>query len=143
MPADVTWSTGYGVVDRGSALVGDTESAPDLRAKIIAYHDQISTTTVTFLPALSHYLGLLDHLAGRYDDAERWFGEALEIHEHVRSPILVARTHASWAALLADRARGDDRSRARTMAQSALDTAAVGGYGYTEADARAVLERLS
>jgi hypothetical protein len=143
IPADVTWSTGMGFWIDAAALLGVVDVAPYLRAQIIAYHDQIATVTTIFQPALSHYLGLLDHLVGQYDDAERWFSEALEIHERVRSPILIARTQAAWAALLADRAQGDDRPRARTMAQSALDAAAAGGCGYIEADARLVLERLS
>jgi class 3 adenylate cyclase/tetratricopeptide (TPR) repeat protein len=143
IPADITWSTGMGSWIEAAALLGVAEVAPYLREQIVAYHNQIITVSITFLPALSHYLGLLDHLVGQYDDAEHWFGEALEIHERLQSPILIARTQASWAALLADRAQADDRTRARTMAQSALDAAVAGGYGYTEADARAVLERLS
>jgi len=85
----------------------------------------------------------LDNLEGRYDDAERWFTEALEIHHRVRSPILVARTQVAWAAMLAERSRGDDHPRARTMAQAALDAAVSGGYGYVGSDARLVLERLT
>ena len=45
--------------------------------------------------------------------------EALELHERIRSPVLVAHTHAAWAALLADRDQGDDHDRARTMARRA------------------------
>ena len=67
----------------------------------------------------------------------------LELHQRVQSPILVAETHAAYAALLADRGRGDDYDRARTVARAALDATTAGGYGYVEADALAVLERLS
>jgi hypothetical protein len=58
------------------------------------------------------------------------------------SPLLTAYTDAAWAALLADRNRRDDRTRARERAEQALAAATSGGYGYIERDARAVLERL-
>ena len=143
MPEDIAWSFGMGSWIEAAAVLGSVEAAPYLRAQIVPYHDQIIWLGIGFEAALCHYLGQLDHLAGRYDDAERWFTEALEIHRRVRSPLLVARTQAAWAAMLADRNRGDDHLRARTMAQAALDAAASGGYGYVESDARLVLERLA
>jgi hypothetical protein len=118
-------------------------AAPALRERILPYHYQIVTTLASFQPAFCHFLGLLDHLTGHYDDAEQWFTEALQLDERVQSPLLIAQTHAAWAALLADRNQHDDHARARVMAQQALDTATAGGYGYTEADARAVLTRLA
>ena len=121
------------------SLTGAVEVGPQLRERLLPYHDQLITTAATFNAANSHSLGLLDHLLGDHDTAEQWFTEALELHERVRSPILIAQTQAAWATLLADRNRGDDHDRAHTMAQAALGAAATGGYGYVEADARAVL----
>jgi hypothetical protein len=119
------------------------EAAPHLRAQIRPYHDQIATTHLTFEQAICYSLGRLDHLTSDYDHAERWFTEAIGIHERVRSPMLIARTQAAWAAMLADRNHNDDHARAQTMAQAALTTATAGGYGYIETDARAVIDRLS
>jgi class 3 adenylate cyclase/tetratricopeptide (TPR) repeat protein len=143
MPKDLAWSFAMGSWIDAAAVLGSVEAAPYLRALIVPYHDQIIWLGVGFEPALCHYLGQLDHLERRYDDAERWFTEALELHQRVHSPILVARTQAAWAAMLADRNRADDHSRARTMAQAALDAAVSGGYGYVGSDARLVLERLT
>jgi len=70
---------------------------------------------------LSHYLGLLDHLLGDLARAEEHLAEALEFHECIRSPILVAQTQAALAA---------------------LDAATARGYGDIEADARTALDRL-
>jgi tetratricopeptide (TPR) repeat protein len=142
MPEDQGWSTGIAEWVDAAVRVGAVDATPMLRERLLPYHDQIVTSTITFQPAVCHYVGLLDHTEGRYDDAERWFSEALELHQQVRSPILVAYTHAAWAALLTDRNQGDDHTRARTMAQTALDAATAGGYGLVEADARALLERL-
>ena len=123
--------------------VRGVDAAPFLRERLLPYHDQIVTTAIIFNPAVCHYLGLLDHLTGRYDDAEHWFSEALQLHDRVRSPLLIAHTHAAWAALLADRNQHDDHTRARVMAQQAVDAVTAGGYGYIETDARAVLTRLA
>ena len=143
MPDDLAWSTGLANWADTAARVGEAHAATFLRERLLPYHDQIVTTTSTIQPAVCHYLGLLDHLSGRYDDAEQWFTEALQLHERLQSPILVAHTHAAWAALLADRNQLDDHTRARVMAQQALDTATTGGYGYIETDARAVLTQLA
>ena len=143
VPADTAWSTGLACWADAAALVGAVDAAPLLRERLLPYHDQIANTTITFHLAVCHYLGLLDHLSDRYNDAEQWFTEALQLHERVRSPLLVAYTHAAWAELLADRNQKDDHARAHVMAQQALDAAIAGGYGYIETDARAVLARLA
>jgi hypothetical protein len=142
MPADVAWSTGITSWIDAAVRLGAADAAPELRALILPYHDQITTTSIGIQPALSHYLGQLDHLTGNYDAAERWFTEAMAIHERVQSPMLIARTQAAWTAMLTDRNQHDDHTRARQMAHAALDAAIAGGYGYIEADARAVLDRL-
>ena len=56
--------------------------------------------------------------------------------------LLIAHTDAAWSALLADRDRGDDRQRARAMAERAVTVATAGGYGDIQSDAQAVLARL-
>jgi class 3 adenylate cyclase/tetratricopeptide (TPR) repeat protein len=143
MPEDNAWSTGIGSWAFAAWLTGCVEVAPALRAMLLPYHDQIVATGMNFQLSVAHYLGLLDQLVGDHDAAEAWFAEALELHQRARSPLLVAYTHAAYAALLVDRGRHDDTERARAMAQAALDAATAGGYGYIEADARAVLSRLS
>jgi class 3 adenylate cyclase/tetratricopeptide (TPR) repeat protein len=143
MPADSGWSTGLSSWTNTVAHVRAVDAAPLLRERLLPYHDHIVTTTISVRPAVCHYLGLLDHLTGRYDDAERWFTEALQIHERFRSPLLITHTYAAWAALLADRNQDDDHNRARVMAQQALDAATAGGYGYIETDARTVLTQLA
>jgi tetratricopeptide (TPR) repeat protein len=143
MPEDSTWSTACAYWVETAAVLREVQAAPSLRERLLPYHDQIVSTMITFSPALCHGLGRLDHLIGRYDDAEQWFTEARELHDRVRSPLLVAYTEAAWAEMLADRNQGDDHDRARTMAQAALDAAIAGGYGYVESDARVVLARVS
>ena len=93
--------------------------------------------------SVAHYLGLLDHALGCLDDADEHFRQAMVIHEQLGSNLYIAHTQAAWAALLADRNRGDDHDRAIAMSEAALAAATAGGYGYVERDARSVLERLA
>jgi class 3 adenylate cyclase/tetratricopeptide (TPR) repeat protein len=143
MPDDAGWSIGMSAWAEVAALTRDNSAARILRERLVPYRDGMVATGMTFSPAVCHYLGLVDHLLNRYDDAEQWLAEALQLHEQVRAPKLVAETQVAWAAMLADRAERYDHDRARTMTQAALDTAITGGYGYIESDARAVLDRLS
>jgi class 3 adenylate cyclase/tetratricopeptide (TPR) repeat protein len=143
MPADQSWLSGFTLWADLALQVREFDAVSPLRQRLLPYRNQMTSALISFQPAVSFYLGRLDHLLGRYDDAEHWFTEALELHQRVRSPVLIAQTHASWAEMLTDRDQGDDHARARKIARAALDAAITGGYGYIETDARAVLDRLS
>lgn len=140
MALDGAWTTGLCVWADVAVRLGDHAAAQVLRERLAPFHSRMPFTGVSILPAVAHYLGRLDHLLGRHEDADGWFREAMTSHERFRSPLLVAHTQAAWASLLADR---DDEARAREMADAALAAAADGGFGYVEADARAVLARLT
>jgi hypothetical protein len=143
MRMDLNWTTAQANWAVAAARLHATDAAAALRDKFIPYHDQIVFTGATVNASVAHHLGLLDHTLGRLDDADHWFAESLELHERLRSPLFVACTQAAWAALLVERNRGDDRTRARDMAEPALAAATAGGYGAIERDARAVLEQLA
>jgi hypothetical protein len=143
MSDDYSWSIGMVLWAEATALSVASDVAAALRDVLAPYHDQIALNGAAVVAAIAYYLGLLDHVLGDYDAAAQWFSEALGLHQRVRSAVLIARTCASWASLLADRNQGDDHDRARMMARAALDAATAGGYGYIETDARAVLDRLS
>jgi hypothetical protein len=93
-------------------------------------------------PVVAHTVARLEHLLGRYDDADESFRRAYDVHDQLRCPLLVSLTEAAWAGLLVDRAEGADHQRARAMAQRAYRIASDGGYGSVEREAAAVLERL-
>jgi hypothetical protein len=142
MPIDNAWTTAHAAWVDAAVQVGHRAAAELLRDRLAPFHDHIVTTHVTFEPAVAHYLGRLDHLLGRFDEADIWFAEAMALHERLESPVFVAHTQAAWAAMLADRDTADDHHRAAEMAELAHATATAGGYGYVVSDAAAVLERL-
>jgi tetratricopeptide (TPR) repeat protein len=143
MPEDAAWLTGHAAWVCAAVLVGDLAGADELYERLRPFHDQLaSAAPVTVNCAVAHYLGMVDHLLGRHDEADGWYERAMAIHHRMESPLLIAYTDAAWAALLADRDRGDDRERARAMAERAVEVSAARGLGYIHADAQAVLARL-
>jgi tetratricopeptide (TPR) repeat protein len=139
---DGAWTTAQVNWAIVASRLNATDAAAALHNNISPYHDQIVYTGATVNASLAHYLGLLDHTLGNLDDADRWFAESMELHQRLGSPLLIAYTNAAWAALLADRGKGEDEARARELAEQALTAATTGGYGYIERDSRAVLEQL-
>jgi tetratricopeptide (TPR) repeat protein len=142
MTFDLSWLVAHESWAIAAVLVGHRDVAELVHQRLAPYDDQLPSSHSSVLPVVAEVLGRLDHLLGRYADADRWFAQAMAMHTRLQSPLLVASTSAAWAALLADRDAGDDAVRARTLAEQALTAATAGGYGYTEADARAVLNRL-
>lgn len=138
LPMDAGWTAGMAAWAEAAFLRG-RRVCETLRAAVLPFADQLVTTQITIQPSVAHYLGRLDHLAQRYDEAEAWFAQALRIAEGMESPLLVAYTHSAWAELAADRG---DAARARELAEAALAPAVARGYGYIERDAREVLDRI-
>jgi class 3 adenylate cyclase len=142
VPEDNLWSTAHASWADAAVLLEHAEAASMVRERILPFSEHFVASGGTLLPVLANYLGKIDHLLGQHDEAEAWFDQALAIHQRLESPLFVAYTHSAWASLLADRERGADHDRARTMAHAALDAATAGGYGYIVSEARTVLEQL-
>ncbi len=143
VPFDSTWTTAHAAWSTAAVRVGHDAAARLVRERLEPFHAQIVTTHVAVQPAVAFYLGRLDHYLGNLDEAERRFVEADAIHRRLESPLLIAYGDSARAALLAERARGDDIAAARRLAEGALEAATAWGYGYIADDAREVLTRLS
>jgi tetratricopeptide (TPR) repeat protein len=139
---DQAWSTAITSWADAAVRVGHSGAARHLRRLMVPYSMRVTTTWVTVNAALAHYLGMVDHLLGDLDAADEWYQQAIAIHEALESPPLLSATQARWALLLLDRNRDDDRERAHTLAELALDTAAAGGYGLVRRDAEDALVKL-
>jgi hypothetical protein len=73
--------------------------------------------------AAAHHLGLLAALRAQWSRAERYFAEALALHEQMDAPLFAARTRLAWARALLARGRTRDRGRAATLRREAVETA--------------------
>lgn len=136
---DHTWSTATASWAEAAVRAGHVGAAQHLRGLMSPFAAHITTTMITVSPAIAHYLGMIDHFLGDLDAADGHFRQAAAIHEALESPPLLSATQARWALLLVDRDRGDDRARARQLAQQALATASAGGFGQVTRDAGAAL----
>jgi hypothetical protein len=82
----------------------------------------------------------------RYEQAEIHFAAAAEIEQDLGAPLLLARTHASWARALIARGQREDLDRAQTMLEQAHDTAThlgAGGITREVAECRTALAAAS
>jgi class 3 adenylate cyclase len=142
VPEDTNWTTTHAYWAEAARRAGHADAAEALLGRITPFTDFLATTGVSISPVLAHTIGRLQHFLGRLDEADASYAGALALHERLRCPIFVCTTQAAWAALLAERDRGDDRARARAMAEDARETAARGGYGNVERDATDLLHQL-
>ena len=65
---------------------------------------------------------------GRYDEIDAHFAAALDIHERLEAPYLIARTRLDWADALRERNRPGDASLAATLASAAYVAATAHGF---------------
>jgi tetratricopeptide (TPR) repeat protein len=142
MSDDAQWLTSHVLWAEAAYRCSHRPAATALYQRLLPWHAQFVTTHITVSGSVAHFLGWLSHTLERYDEADRWFGEALTCHEGMEAPFLVAFTQTAWAALLIDRNQPGDAQRARTLIAAALPVAAERGYGYVERDARDLLERI-
>ncbi|MEZ4520779.1 MAG: LuxR C-terminal-related transcriptional regulator [Thermomicrobiales bacterium] len=73
--------------------------------------------------AVAYHLGLLAAFLGHWDDAERHFSEALELHEQWGMQPAVARTLHAQAAMLFQRGKTGDIDRAESLLDEATEIA--------------------
>jgi tetratricopeptide (TPR) repeat protein len=139
---DLSWANTMNVYARIAAILDDRRAAATLVELIEPWRDQIASSYFG-MGSLSHSLGLALATVGRYDEAERAFEWAAEVHEHIRAPALLAWTRLEWARLLSRRDRKGDRERAHDLAHAADAAATKIGAGAIERGAREVLDSLN
>ena len=142
MIADPTWLAAHTIWAMAVARSGHRPAAALIHQRLLPFHDQFATAHINVSGSVAHYLGLLAHTLDRQEEAERWFDQALAIHEAMDAPFFVAMTQTAWAELLADRDQPGDADRARALVATALPVASQRGFGYIERDAHSLLERL-
>ncbi len=90
-----------------AALAAEVVAALDLPDHAEALHHHLAAHGSTFAGwhgSIARHLALLDHVLGRWDDAEEHFRRALDANYAAGAPVLVAHTRRQYSALL--RARG-------------------------------------
>jgi DNA-binding SARP family transcriptional activator len=78
--------------------LGDREAAEAVLPRLRPHADQF-TQAIIIQPVGHHFLGRLELLLGRRDEAEAHLAAALDAHRAVRAPIHEAETLLAWSAL--------------------------------------------
>ncbi len=136
---DQFWLTG--MVDLADAAIecGDPGSADPLFVLLEPWADQLPATGGSALCPVSHYLGGLATVLGRFDEADAYFVRASELNRRMGARFFAARTDLLWARMLIERGAPGDRSRAEALLTSARDVAGAGSYGVILRRAEAAL----
>jgi tetratricopeptide (TPR) repeat protein len=139
---DCSWTIGLCGFAEGAIAVGDPRYAAPLFDHLAPWSAQWCTTGVTGSGPISHYLGGLAGVLGRFDEAEAYFTQAASMSTRARAKFFAARTDLSWGKMLAERRSPGDVERARDLLTRAHDVAAACGYGNVERHAVAALQIL-
>ena len=115
LPLDQVWLTG--MVDYAEAAIEcrDPEYVAPLFDRLKPWAGQLPATGASALGPVSHYLGGLAAVLGRYDDAEAYFIEAAEFSDRVGAKFFLARTRLWWGRMLVERLGPGDAERARDL----------------------------
>ncbi len=142
MPLDQIWLTG--MVDFAEAAIEcrDPTLARPLFERLEPWCGQLPATGGSALAPVSHYLGGLACVLGRYDDADTFFQQAMDTGRRMRAKFFVAQTEFRWGTMLIERRSPGDLDRARKLLGSALAAATTHGYGTVRRRAARALEQL-
>ena len=119
---------------------------PDLREplfeRLAPWHAQLPATGASALPPVSHYLGGLAGVLGRYDEADAYFSQSAAMSERLGAKFFAARTDLWWGNVLARRNRPGDADAAAARLTKAQRTARTHGYGNVDRRATEALEAM-
>jgi hypothetical protein len=91
---------------------------------------------------VSHYLGGLATVLGRYDEAEAYFAQSAAMGDRIGAKFFAARTDLSWGKMLIERQAPGDAVMAQDLLTKAQAAATANGYGNVERRAAAALHGL-
>jgi tetratricopeptide (TPR) repeat protein len=143
LPMNSAWLTG--MVTYGGAAIEcrDPRFALPLFDRLAPWADEWSATGgPTVEGPVSHTLGGLASLLGRYDEADAYFAHSAASSERANAKFFAARTHLLWGRMLAERGDPGDIERARDLLTRAHATAVANGYGTVERRAATALRDL-
>jgi len=143
LPLDQVWTTGM-VSYAGAAIeCRDSKYAGPLFDRLVPWADQWSTAGgASTQGPVSHFLGGLATILGRYADADLYFAQAAASSDRAGAKFFAARTNLMWGKMLAERQAPGDTDNARELLNKAHSAAKAHGYGNLERRAAAALELL-
>jgi hypothetical protein len=89
---------------------------------------------------VSHYLGGLAGVLGRYDEADAFFSQSAAMSERMGAKFFLARTDLWWGMMLTRRNRSGDADAAKARLIKAQRAAQTFGYGNVDRRATQALQ---
>ena len=142
LPLDGLWLTGMMSYAEAAIRCRAAEQAQPLLDRLGPWADRFSYFDGTAAGPVSHAVGALAALLGRYDEAQRYFAQSSQFSDQVGSKFFGARTHLSWGTMLVDRGAPEDAGLAGELLRKAQTVAAAHGYRNVELRAGAALANL-
>jgi class 3 adenylate cyclase len=135
LPVDLNWISGMLRYADVAIECRDTHCAQPLFDRLAPWASQFSFSGGSAEGPVSHVLGGLATVLGRYDEADAYFAQAAASSNRMRAKFFAARTNLAWGKMLTERSEPNDIEKARELLTKA-HTAAV-AYGYAIVERRA------
>jgi tetratricopeptide (TPR) repeat protein len=143
LPLDAVWLAGMVKYAEAAIECRDRRYAGPLFDRLAPWADQLSTAGgSTAEGPVSHYLGGLATVLGRYQEADGYFTQAAAMNERIGAKFFAARTDLLWGKMLIERGAHDDAQKGQDLLARAHTAAVTNGYRTVERRATAALERL-
>jgi hypothetical protein len=139
---DCSWAIGLCGCAEGAITLGDPRFAAPLFDLLAPWSAQYATTGVTGSGPISHYVGALATVLGRFDEADTYFAQAASMCSRARAKFFAARTDLWWGKMLATRRAPGDVERAQKLLTGAYEVASARGYATVERRSLAALQLL-
>ena len=138
LPRDGRWTTCIAYLTEVCAALGDVAKAQVLYRLLLPYAGRILLLGggVACAGASERYLGLLCSTMLRWEEAERYFDEALYINSRLGAQVPLAHTQHDYAAMLLTRGGAGNQKRARALLNTSRESAELFGM-------RALAQRIA
>ena len=143
MALDPIWSTGMVRYAEAATLLGDRPHCSRLFDCLAPFADQWSSNGGNADGPISHFLGGLAIVLGRWDEADAHLARAAVASERVSATFFSARTDLARGQLSARRNQPGDAASARHHLERARAVAVAHGYGSVERRAVEALTSLA
>jgi hypothetical protein len=115
---DLSWLVMTSLLADVCFQLDDAQRAEKLHRALSPYRAQCIDNGTNWFGSVGHYLAMLEHVMGRFDDADASFRAAVEWHARMPAPLLLARTEIDWAVSLLRRPVPERDHASRLIASS-------------------------